>query len=95
MLGSPREWLQLVTARLRSEASEIAVFIVANIKNVTVVDDDYEGFSVHNDYMTEQVINEIVTSLRNSGLFVQLFIGEDAFVPGRRSEQRFRQLLSD
>ena len=80
MRSNPREWVQAVTARLLSEANEFAVFVVANIKNVTVVADDYEGFSVHNDYMTEQVIDEIVTSLRKSGLFVKLFIGEDAFI---------------
>jgi D-alanine-D-alanine ligase len=80
MPGNPEQWVQRVTAQLRSQASQFAVFLVANIKNITVVQDDYEGFSVHNDYMTEQVIDEIVRSLRDSGLFVQLFVGEDAFI---------------
>jgi D-alanine-D-alanine ligase len=80
MPGDPGQWIQSVTAQLHSRATEFAVFVVANIKNVTVVSDDYEGFSVHNDYMTERVINDIVASLRSSGLFVQLFIGEDAFI---------------
>src|SRR5262245_27057638 len=75
-----REWIRSATDQLRSQANQFAVFVVANIKNLTVVEDDYEGFSVHNDYMTEQVINEIIGSLRKSGMYVQLFIGEDAFL---------------
>lgn len=74
------DWINDCLLDLRQQAPNLAVFVVANIKNVTVVDDDYPGFSVHNDYMTEGVIRGILQSLRDFGIYVELFIGEDAFI---------------
>jgi D-alanine-D-alanine ligase len=73
-------WIDDCLLDLRRHSSNLAVFVVANIKNVTVVDDDYLGFSVHNDYMTEGVIRGILESLRDLGIYVELFIGEDSFI---------------
>ncbi len=80
MLEASRQWLSESLVELRLHAGELAVFVVANIKHVTVVEDDYLGFSVHNDYMTERVIREIVQSLRDFGCYVELFVGENAFI---------------
>lgn len=74
------DWISDCLSNLRRHASSLAVFVVANIKNVTVVDSDYPGFSVQNDYMTESVIHGILGSLRELGIYVELFIGEDAFI---------------
>ncbi len=67
MASEHRDWIRSALEKLKAQASQFAIFVIANIKNVTVVDDDYAGFSVHNDYMTEQVINEIIGSLRDFG----------------------------
>ena len=80
MLEDSRKWVADSLAQLHLHAGQLAVFLVANIKDVTVVQDDYLGFSVQNDYMTERVIREIVQSLRDIGSYVELFIGEDAFI---------------
>jgi D-alanine-D-alanine ligase len=80
MLEASRQWVTDSLQQLKTHAGGLAVFIVANIKHVTVVEDDYAGFSVHNDYMTERVILEIVQSLRDLGSYVELFVGEDAFI---------------
>jgi len=80
MASEHRDWIRSALEKLKAQASQFAIFVIANIKNVTVVDDDYAGFSVHNDYMTEQVINEIIGSLRDFGTYVRLFVGEDAFL---------------
>jgi D-alanine-D-alanine ligase len=80
MLEQARKWVADSLTQLRLNAADLALFVVANIKYVTVVEDDYVGFSVQNDYMTEQVIREIVQSLRDLGSYVQLFVGEDAFI---------------
>lgn len=75
-----RNWVGESLLELRRNSSKLAVFVVANIKDVTIVEDDYRGFSVHNDYMTESVIHGILQSLREIGIYVELFIGEDAFI---------------
>jgi len=80
MLEDSRKWVADSLAQLHLHAGQLAVFLVANIKDVTVVHDDYLGFSVQNDYMTERVIREIIQSLRDIGCYVELFIGEDAFI---------------
>lgn len=80
MLEDSRKWIADSLAQLHLHAGQLAVFLVANIKGVTVVQDDYLGFSVQNDYMTERVIREIIQSLRDLGSYVELFIGEDAFI---------------
>lgn len=80
MLEDSRKWVADSLAQLRLHAGQLAVLVVANIKDVTVVQDDYLGFSVQNDYMTERVIREIVQSLRDIGSYVELFVGEDAFI---------------
>jgi len=80
MLDAAAKWINDSLVDLRSNAADLAVFVVANIKNVTIVEDDYTLFSVHNDYMTEGVIHAILQSLRDLGLYVELFIGEDAFI---------------
>lgn len=80
MLDTPRNWTADSLDQLRKHAQDLAVFVVANVKHQTVVLDDYVGFSVHNDYMTERVIREIVQSLRDLGSYVELFVGEDAFI---------------
>ncbi|MDP1633850.1 MAG: hypothetical protein Q8L69_04110 [Gallionellaceae bacterium] len=80
MLEDSKKWVADSLAQLHLHAGQLAVFIVANIKDVTVVQDDYLGFSVQNDYMTERVIREIVQSLRDIGSYVELFVGEDAFI---------------
>ena len=80
MASEHRDWIRSALEKLQVQAAQFAVLVVANIKNVTVVEDDYAGFSVHNDYMTERVINEIISSLRDFGIYVQLFVGEDALL---------------
>jgi len=80
MLEEARKWLTDALAQLRSNAENLALLVVANIKYVTVAENDYVGFSVQNDYMTEQVIREVIQSLRDFGSYVQLFVGEDAFI---------------
>jgi D-alanine-D-alanine ligase len=80
VLENTQKWVADSLAQLHLHAGQLAVFVVANIKNVTVVQDDYPGFSVQNDYMTERVIHEIVQSVRNIGSYVELFVGEDEFI---------------
>jgi len=80
MHDTAKKWIVDSLAELRINAGKLAIFVVANIKNVTNVEDDYLGFSVHNDYMTERVIHEIIQSLRDLGCYVELFVGEDAFI---------------
>jgi D-alanine-D-alanine ligase len=80
MFEDPRNWLAKGMDQLRRHANELAVFVVANIKDVTTVRNDYSGFSVHNDYMTDRVIREIIQSLRELGSYVELFVGEDSFI---------------
>lgn len=80
MFEDSAKWISDCLLELHRHASDLAVFVVANIKDVTVVEHDYPGFSVHNDYMTEGVIRGILQSLRDLGIYVELFIGEDVFI---------------
>ena len=84
-----RNWVGESLLELRRNSSKLAVFVVANIKDVTIVEDDYRGFSVHNDYMTESVIHGILQSLREIGIYVELFIGEDAFIKAVHADPFF------
>jgi D-alanine-D-alanine ligase len=80
MISEQQKWLNKAINSLRKHANSLAVFIVANVREVTVIKNDYSGFSVQNDYMTGKAVQEIVESLRNIGVYVELFVGETQFI---------------
>jgi D-alanine-D-alanine ligase len=81
MLRSSQErWIQTALAEFRENASKHAIFIVASLKSETGVMDDYEGFSVQNDYLHERVLHDIGGALQREGAYVRYFNGEDAFI---------------
>jgi D-alanine-D-alanine ligase len=73
-------WIQDALTQFHANAHTLGIFIVASIKSDLAVTDDYEGFSVQNDYLSAHVVHDIAKALQNAGAYVRYFHGEDAFI---------------
>jgi D-alanine-D-alanine ligase len=68
-----------LVSQFRDRASDITVVVVANRKQ-QVSNADYDGYSVQTEYFSDEELEQIVTAMRELGLYVRSYFSEDEFI---------------
>lgn len=67
-------------AQIKEHSREIVIFLVVNVKGITQDTRDYREHSIVTEYFTESEIEEIVSSFRQYGIYIDVSTDENEFI---------------
>jgi D-alanine-D-alanine ligase len=74
------ESIQTLIKAVKEISSEIAVLLVANVKQVTSMPEDYEGHSIITEYFSEDELEEITQAFRVNNIYTDISFSEIDFI---------------